>query len=158
MEKYNIRPVISDHAIKMSHFSYWKLSIKFYFDSFDCIASYELPMSFAYPHPHWICQFSRYKYSRTWFESRSWIQCKKYAMRVKYDIWLVIWDHAVKMGHFSHWDLWNFTFTHFDCIASYELPMSFAYPHPHWVCQFSDIIFSRLIWILVLDSVQETRH
>ena len=137
--KYDIWPVIWDHAVKMGHFSHWDLW-NFTLTRFDCIASYELPMSFAYPHPHWVCQFSRYNILALdlnlglGFSARN---ATLVWMRVKWDIWPVIWDHVIKMSHFSHWNLWNFTLTHLSCIASYELPMSFAYPHPHWVCRFS---------------------
>ena len=114
--------------------------MKFTLTHFNCIASYELPMSFAYPHPHWICWFSGYNILvldlnlGLGFSARN---ARLVWMRVKYDIWPVIWDHAIKMSHFSHWNLWNFILTHFDCIASYELPMSFAYPYAHWICRFS---------------------
>ena len=133
------------YAIKMSHFSHWNLW-NFTLTHFNCIASYELPMSFAYPHPHWLCRLCRYNILVLDLNLGVNVRNVRLVwMRVKYDIWPVIWDHAIKMSHFSHWNLSNFTLTHFDCIASYELPMIFAYPHPHWICRFSGYN------ILVLD-------
>ena len=111
----------------MIHFSQWNLS-NFTFTYFDCIASYEMPMSFAYPHPHWICRFSRSDILvldlnlSLGFNVRN---VRLVWMRVKYDIWPVISDHAVKMSHFSHWNLWILLWLNFDCIASYELPWAY---------------------------------
>ena len=113
------------------------------------MVSYELRMIFAYSHPHWIFRLSGYNilaldsYLGLGFSARN---MRSVSMRVKYDIWPVVSDHAVKMSHFSHWNLWNFTLTHFHCIASHVLPMSFDYPHPHWICRLSGYN------ILALDS------
>ena len=120
----------------------WLFSLKpmkFTFTHFDCIASYELPMSFAYPHPHWICWFSGYSILALdlnlglGFNVRN---MRLVWMRVKYDIWPVMRLCSKNYSLFSVKPM-KFTLTHFNCIASYELPMSFAYPHPHWICRFS---------------------
>ena len=114
--------------------------IKFYFHSFSlhsfiwnahefCLSPSTLNMSIL-----------KIQYSCAWFESRSWIQCKKCAISMDEG---KIWHMASHMRSWSkNKSLFSlkpmkFTLTHFNCIASYELPMSFAYPHPHWICRFS---------------------
>ena len=114
--------------------------IKFYFHSFSlhsfiwnahefCLSPSTLNMSIL-----------KIQYSCAWFESRSWIQCKKCAISMDEG---KIWHMASHMRSWSkNKSLFSlkpmkFTLTHFNCIASYELPMSSAYPHPHWICRFS---------------------